>query len=531
MIPADDTFRRALAPLMALALLAFPGGVAAAQMSMSASAGSGGEVLIEESRVVANATTAFEAATDARLAEADIAARWRGDARAAVNAARQRYASELRSLINELKGDGVLEAGEVTDGVGALRDRVLDELERDLKALEAGYPVPPQRDAYASRWSYAAAMTRYTVTERNDGTDWLVLVGAIGGGFVLAWLVSMSLGAVARRLRKRQRRHLAHMIDSLSGPLYLVIVALAVRLGFEWMWIPGLAGEVIDRVVTTGWIAALFWFVWNVCHTLARGIVWVLRKTYNKDFDEHVVLILSRVLRIVALAVFTLLVVQHIFDSSLTGLVAGLGIVGVALSFILRGTIENIAASFTILGDKPFRVGDLIVHDDIWGSVEHIGFRSTRLRTLEGHLLTIPNSKLIDNDIHNAGARPSIRRRFRIGLTYDTPPEKIEQAMDIVREILSDHRGQPDGQKPRVVFETFGDYDLRLMVQYHFEPADYWKALEFDTEVNLEIKRRFDEAGIEFAFPTRTLHVQPAHALEDAGRDERKMASEEQALA
>lgn len=507
----------ACAWLTGIALLGAP--VAGAQMSMSTSSSSSGTTVVDEQRVIANARGAFETATDARLQDAQVSARHSADARVVVATARTEFDRELRELISELKGDGVLVAREVSDEVDSLRDRYLNRLDRDLAALAAGYAPPPRREQFTSRLDYAAALTRYTLQERNDGADWLLLAAAIAGGLVIAWLLSQGLSALARRFRQNGHAHTAQVVSALSAPLYLATIAIALRLGFEWMWIPGIAGDVMHRIVSAALVGALFWFVWNACHTVAQGIAWVLRKTYNKNIDRHIVLIVSRVLRIVALGVFILLLVKNILDSSLTGLVAGLGIIGVALSFILRGTIENIAASFTILGDEPFRVGDLIVHEDNWGRIEDIGFRSTRLRTLEGHLITIPNSKLIDDDIHNAGARPSIRRRFRLGLPYSTPPAKVEEAMEIIRDILHGHRGQPDDAPPHVAFEAYGTYELTLLVQYNFEPADYWKALEFDSEVNLEIMRRFESAGIDFAFPSQSVYLHQTRGAADGARE------------
>ncbi len=102
---------------------------------------------------------------------------------------------------------------------------------------------------------------------------------------------------------------------------------------------------------------------------------------------------------------------------------------------------------------------------------------ATKLRSFDGHLLTVRNARLLNEVLHNAGARPSIRSRFRLSLTYDTPPDKVHRAIDIVREILANHRGQPADAPPHVVFESYGAYDPGLLVQYFFESRDYWQAL------------------------------------------------------
>ncbi len=273
------------------------------------------------------------------------------------------------------------------------------------------------------------------------------------------------------------------------------------------LWIPGVASGAVAQFVYAGICAALFWFLWRACSSVARGISWLLGKTYHAKPDRHVVLLVSRVLRFVLVVIFLLILVRQVLDSNLTGFIAGLGVLGVALSLLLRSSFENIAASFTIFGDKPFRVGDLLIYEEQLGTIEDIGFRSTRFRTLDGHLITIPNANMIAEAIRNVSARPSIRRRFRIGLTYDTSPDKIETAMEIIRDLMERNDAQPDNKPAKVVLEEFGEYSLQLMIEYHFSPADFWEAREYDSKFNLNLIRKFSEAGIEFAFPTQTVYL------------------------
>ncbi len=483
---------------------------AAAQVPFTGQPGPAGQTIVEEQLVIENVRSAFNFAAGNLFVEAGLEPQQTDRARQLVESLTGRFITEARLEINNLKGDGVLDAAEVTSAIAELRATYLEELEQALEALTGGYPTPPLRASFNSTTAYVQAVLEYALIIRNSAADWLWLAGALVGGLILAWLISKLLRYTAGKLRDVGRRWVAELAEGLVGPLYLVAIVLALRLGFEWLWLPGIADDAIEQFVSVALVGAVFWFVWHACDVLAHGFAWLLKKTYHTEFDRHVVVLMSRTLRIVALALFVLLFVNGILDSDLTGVIAGLGVLGVALSFLMRGTIENVAASFTIFGDKPFRIGDLIIYDDQWGRIEDIGFRSTRFRTLDGHLITIPNAELIDHALHNVGARPSIRRRFRIGLTYDTPPDKVEEAMAILHELLTDHEGQPADQKAHVAFETFGDFSLQLLVQYHYEPADYWQALDFDTRLNLDIKRRFADAEIELAFPTQSLYVHGA---------------------
>jgi len=148
-------------------------------------------------------------------------------------------------------------------------------------------------------------------------------------------------------------------------------------------------------------------------------------------------------------------------------------------------------------------------HAGEWGTIEAIGFRSTRLRTLEGHLITIPDNSLIEQSIHNFESRPSIRRRFRLGLPYGTPPDAPEEALAILRDVLDGHESTPEDAPPRVEFEEFGESMLSVFVQYNYEPPDFYEALAFGTRINLQICRRFEAAVLGLRREGGGLRVDP----------------------
>ncbi|MGD8757080.1 MAG: mechanosensitive ion channel, partial [Desulfobacterales bacterium] len=136
-----------------------------------------------------------------------------------------------------------------------------------------------------------------------------------------------------------------------------------------------------------------------------------------------------------------------------------------------------------------------------------VGFRSTRIRTLTGHLVTIPNEKVVSTGVENIGKRPHIRWLTNITITYDTPPDKVEKAVAIIKEILDDHEGLHPDFPPRVYFNGFNDWSLNILVVVWYHPADYWAMQEWQQRTCLEILRRFNAEGIEFAFPSRTLYL------------------------
>jgi len=208
---------------------------------------------------------------------------------------------------------------------------------------------------------------------------------------------------------------------------------------------------------------------------------------------------------------------QTVSDRPLTSIIAGLGVGGLAVALAGQDTIRNFFGSLVIVGDKPFEIGDRIVVEGYDGPVESVGFRSTRIRTLEGYLVTIPNAEMVNKVVCNIGKRPHIRHMANITVTYDTPPEKVDLAVAILKEILHDHEGMHPDFPPRVFFSGFNDCSLSILMIYWYHPPDYWSYMAFTEKVNGEILKRFNDEGIEFAFPTQTIYI----AGQDAPQDSR----------
>jgi len=189
-------------------------------------------------------------------------------------------------------------------------------------------------------------------------------------------------------------------------------------------------------------------------------------------------------------------------------LLAGLGIGGLAFALAARDMLANFFGSVTIFTDRPFQMGERIKLQDYDGVVEQVGFRSTRIRTLDGHLVTVPNSLVATSTVENIGRRPYIRRVMNVTVTYDTSPEKLTRAVEIIREMLDARKEHFPPDKPgKVFFNEFNNCSLNIIVYYWFTPPDWWKYLEFTHDFNMELLRRFNEEGIDFAFPTQTLYL------------------------
>lgn len=236
---------------------------------------------------------------------------------------------------------------------------------------------------------------------------------------------------------------------------------------------------------------------------------WMVRRASAtpSKLDDMLAPILSKSLRATIIVLSIVQIAQILSGKEITSILAGLGIGGLALALAAQDTLKNFFGSIVLLSDRPFEVGDRINVDGHDGPVEEVGMRSTRIRTLDGHVVTIPNGELANKAIWNIAKRPYIRRLFNITITYDTPPAKVREAKEIIEAILKDHEGMDPEFPPRVYFNDFKDAALNLICIYWYHPPAYWDYLAFTESVNLQILERFNAAGIDFAFPTQTLHL------------------------
>ncbi len=275
----------------------------------------------------------------------------------------------------------------------------------------------------------------------------------------------------------------------------------------------------IERTLVTFLIA---WAIFCLIRALAETAI-AMPQINPESVDASLLRLSSRIIGTL-LAMWVIIVGLNQLGISIWPLIAGLGVGGLAVALAFRPTMENIIGSFMIFADQPYKVGQRVKVLGADGTVESIGLRSTKIRLLSGHLTTIPNEKMASVEIENIGQRPFIRRVFDITITYDTNPEKINRAVEIVREILSvpedevvsegeatrPHPNTPINKPeflPRVYFNNLNPDSLNILVIYWYSPPQYWDFLEHANWVNVQIMERFAAEGIDFAFPTQTLHL------------------------
>ena len=188
----------------------------------------------------------------------------------------------------------------------------------------------------------------------------------------------------------------------------------------------------------------------------------------------------------------------------ITTVIAGLGIGGIAIALAAQAILGDLFSYFVIFFDRPFEIGDFIVTGEYKGSIEHIGIKTTRVRSLSGEQLIFSNSDLTNSRIQNFKRMERRRVVFKIGLIYQTSSEKLEEAVEIVKKVIIDH---PDVTYDRGHFASFGAFSLDFEFVFFVLSNDYNKYMDIQQDVNLQVYREFEKRGIEFAYPTQTLFV------------------------
>ena len=336
-------------------------------------------------------------------------------------------------------------------------------------------------------------------------------------GIFLVILVGIILDRIARTILRtvwhRIERHAtdtpeAHpdpdTLDKAVRPFGLLAASGVWYLALTIGLLPPTPTIVLLVAVKVIWITALVWGGFKITDLVAEWLAKQADKTETK-FDDLLVPLVKRTAKVFITAL-GLIYLASAFSVEILPLLTGLGIGGLAVAFAAKDTIENFFGSVAVILDRPFEIGDWIFVNDVEGTVEDLGFRSTRIRTFYNSLVTVPNATLVRAKVDNYGRRKYRRFKTMINVTYDTPPEKIEAFCAGIREIIKLH---PYTRKDyyHVWLNAFGAHSLDVLVYMFFECPDWSIELREKHRFMLDVIRLADRMGVEFAFPTQTLHV------------------------
>jgi len=331
----------------------------------------------------------------------------------------------------------------------------------------------------------------------------------------------------SRRLHGKLRAELGRGINLLSPTQWL---------RDAWAWVVWLweyeLGERENLSITVGKIVrAIFVFAvgWIISRIVSRFFAHRLLKRFNFSKDATAVI---RSVIFYTLIVVAALVALRSANVPLTAFTILGGAMAIGIGFGSQTLVNNFISGLIMLAERPVRIGERVLFGNYDGVIEDVGFRCTKIRTLADHLVTVPNSNLINDTIENVGRRRTIRRMMNLGITYDTPRERITQTVNAIRELLEEPGiREPihpmvgwDKFPPRVFFQDYLADNLNIFVIYWYAPADYWEYMAHAEKVNLRIFEEFERLGVSFAFPSRTVYL-----ANDSARDLRMQLSKEDA--
>ncbi len=342
----------------------------------------------------------------------------------------------------------------------------------------------------------------------NPVRSWLSALGAASG----LWLtLSVGAGLLVRRLSKLAQKTRTTWDDvftyALGRTKGLVLLLVALYGGSLFLTLPQRVAALLEHLAVIAFLVQAG--IW-----LSAGVrQWVELNREERSEEDAAAVMTMNVIGIafrIALWSMVLLLALDNLGVDVTALVAGLGVGGIAVALAAQNILGDLFASLSIVLDRPFVLGDFLIVDDLMGSVEEIGLKTTRIRSLSGEQLVFSNTDLLSSRVRNYGRMFERRVVFELGVTYETPRSRLREIPNMIREVIEEH-----GERvrfDRAHFATYGDFALAFEVVYYVLGPDYNEYMDIQQAINLGIHERFEDAGIEFAYPTQTLFLQRSEA-------------------
>lgn len=301
-------------------------------------------------------------------------------------------------------------------------------------------------------------------------------------------------------------------VEQLSAPIERLLFLIIIYTSFSQLKFPESWELAHHNEYGARWaIRALFGVAWVIvlCQLLLRGtnfFTYVLQNREEAPVSVELSNFLKELIKVLLVVLFAFAALRFVFNINITALVASLGIGGLAIALAAQDTLANLIASFIIYIDKPFKANDLVDFEGITGRIEHVGFRTTRVRTLDRSLLTVPNKKLIDAALNNVTLSESRRIKFTIGLTYNTSASQLRKIADDIKQVIANH--PKTNEEYFVRFSDFNSSSLDILVLYFVASNDYADMIEVKEEINYRIMDIVHKHEATFAFPSQSVYVE-----------------------
>lgn len=333
-------------------------------------------------------------------------------------------------------------------------------------------------------------------------------------GIIIKRFLSKILAQLTFKLVKKYSSGVGfdRFLDLLRGPFSVFIVLITIYFAFDRLEFPrewNLVSEekfgirmVVLKCFQVSIVLSLTWILLRIADFF--GVILMHRASQTESkLDDQIVPFVKESIKVI-LAIFSLFfILGSICNINIASLIAGLGIGGLAFALAAKESIENLLGSFTIFLDKPFVVGDLVQIGNVSGNVEKIGFRSTRIRTLDKSYVTVPNKKLVEAELDNLSLRTLRRVKFTLSLSYSNSADQIKSFIDDLKTFITTN--PTTQQEAQVRFFELGKNSIDLMVLYFIDTLDYDYYLAMRETVNYEIMDIAQKNKISFANPTQLI--------------------------
>ena len=384
--------------------------------------------------------------------------------------------------------------------------------------------------AWVSEWMGPLYTESYPADGGFPGFFIVIGLGFLAGGFMAGWIMILLVHPIlAWVASKTKNERDDQLIDAIKFPLEKTFQLVGVTLAAYW-WSWGAHEGKLDAVLYSTIVQFAFIAAWlilgafmlKVCDFLA-GLLEDWTKTTENAIDDQLVDPVRRIMR-AAVMIFIGIMVINSIGWDVGAILAGLGLGGIAFALAGQEIIKNMFGSVTVFADRPFKVGDTIAVGDVKGTVESIGFRSSRIRTWDQTEVTLPNKYFTDSKVENLSRRKVRRFTANFGCTYDTTREQMVELVNGIRVLLANIE-IVDKDSITVYFTEFGDNSINLLVRASMTELNYARYMATVQDLNLAIWSLYDDLGIGMAFPTRTIDLSPSTVEALAGMGKGRAAA------
>lgn len=337
----------------------------------------------------------------------------------------------------------------------------------------------------------------------NTILDWVLAFAIIIGSILLAKITFYLIGRFIKQFTKKTKSRFDDIvIDKFEEPAVFAIIILGIWYGLNSL---NLSDGFSSLLKNTYYFLITFniaWFVSRLLDAIIEEYLVPMVKKTETDLDDQLLPIVRTSVRI-AIWVLAIIVGLNNAGYDIGAIIAGLGLGGLAFALAAKDSISHLFSGFVLFTDKPFSINDRIITNGFDGVVKEIGMRSTRIIARDGREVTLPNSDIANNSIVNISSEPERKIIVDLGLTYDTSPDVMRKAIELLKKITEQN---PDVEENKTVtmFNSFGEFSLKIRLMYYIKKgSDVFATM---SEVNFEVLEKFNQNGIQFAFPTQTIY-------------------------